>query len=80
MHFQKQETFTKASTSSTENEAGTSLEGHCFIGMIRHAEKANLHEVNNPRWVVDKDPPLSTRGDRQATFTGKYLKDYFEAR
>lgn len=39
-----------------------------------------MHEVNNPRWVVDKDPPLSTRGDRQAAFTGQYLKSYFEKR
>lgn len=54
------------------------LHDHCFIGVIRHAEKANLHEVNNPRWIVDKDPPLSTRGDKQAAFTGQYLKNYFQ--
>lgn len=61
-----------------ENDKYSELQDHCFIGVIRHAEKANLHEVNNPRWVVDKDPPLSTRGDRQATFTGQYLKEYFQ--
>lgn len=46
--------------------------------MIRHAEKANLHDKENPRWVVDKDPPLSRRGERQAAFTGQFLKDYFD--
>ena len=54
------------------------LENHSFFGMVRHAEKANLHDQDNPRWIVDKDPPCSRRGDRQAAFTGKYLKEYFE--
>lgn len=60
------------------DERYDSLQDHCFYGMLRHAEKANLHDKDNPRWVVEKDPPCSRRGERQAVFTGEYLKDYFE--
>lgn len=54
------------------------LEDHCFFGLIRHAEKANLHDKDNPRWIIKYDPPTSRRGDRQAEFTAQYLYDYFE--
>lgn len=62
----------------SSDEKFLNLQDHCFVGVLRHAEKANLHDKDNPRWKVDVDPPLSRRGDRQAAFTGKYLKEYFE--
>jgi hypothetical protein len=40
------------------------LQDHCFVGVVRHAEKANLHDKDNPRWKIKYDPPLSRRGDQ----------------
>lgn len=66
---------TFGSDDDTDNDGRyDNLQDHSFIGVIRHAEKANLHDKDNPRWKVKMDPPLSRRGDRQAAFTGMYLK------
>ena len=54
------------------------LEDHCFFAIMRHAQRADCHKGTFDNWLVEKDPPLTPEGQKQAYFAGQYLKEYFE--
>ncbi|TNV75957.1 hypothetical protein FGO68_gene10477 [Halteria grandinella] len=67
-----------AQHTSSKQKASAKKEPACFVGLIRHGERADYvpKSCTSKKYTVHHDPPLSDIGIQQALETGKALKKF----